>query len=366
MIKGLHFVPVKKQGVVIAYYVYAYRGGPRILKSDGPAKPKLDRATLTKLLEAIPDKDAGTLGQLIRQWRRSPEWKGLAQSTRDTWGFALDAIEAKWAPTPLHFWNDHRMISKVVAWRDSRADTPRAADIGVTVLGELLKFGKIRALVRINVAADVPAIYKGSDRAEIIWTQDDIDAYHAAADGEKGRGQAVKDILDLACCTGLRRADLAGITWAEVGDNAIVRKALKKSRGRRRRAVIPLTPQSREVLERLRGRQRADGVDTLLVSSKGTPWTPGSLTQAFNETRNAAGIVHRDEDGERSKHLHDCRGTFVTHLCLARLTNEEIANIVAWSPENVDRVRRIYVDDAAVVVALAERIASAAVKRSVK
>jgi hypothetical protein len=55
--------------------------------------------------------------------------------------------------------------------------------------------------------------------------------------------------------------------------------------------------------------------------------------------------------------LHDIfRGTFVTRLCRAGITDQEIADIVAWSPQNVSRVRRMYIDDAAVVVALSERI----------
>jgi hypothetical protein len=75
----------------------------------------------------------------------SPEWKRLAPSTRETWGYALDAIEAKWGALPIALWNDARMVAKVIAWRDSRQDEPRAADIGVQVLGELLAFGKLRA-----------------------------------------------------------------------------------------------------------------------------------------------------------------------------------------------------------------------------
>jgi hypothetical protein len=46
-------------------------------------------------------------------------------------------------------------------------------------------------------------------------------------------------------------------------------------------------------------------------------------------------------------------------LCRAGLTDEEIANITAWSPGNVARIRRTYVDDAAVVVALSRRINAA-------
>jgi len=374
VIKGLHFVKKSKPGKPIRWYVYASRnGGPCILKTVGPKKPVLSREHIAKLLEALPPKDEGTLAELIRKWRRSPEWKRLATGTVATWGFALDAIEGKWGSTPLAVWNDYRMVSKVVDWRDSRANTPRAADIGVTVLSRLLEFGRLRALLRINVAGKIPAIYEGADRAEIIWTQADVSAYYAAADGEKGRGEPAKDILDLATCTGMRRSDLAAVTWDEVFDQAIVRVALKKSRGRRRRAVIPLTDETRAILARLKTRKRAQGVKNLLVNSFGRRWSPGSLAQAFNVTRNAAnggaGIVHcgNPELGEpdKTKHLHDCRGTFVTHLCRTDLTDVEIANIVAWSPENVGRVRRIYVDDAQVVVALAERIAKASVNRAV-
>lgn len=353
MIKGLHFVRVRRTGKPVAWYVYAYRSGPQILKHVGPTKPTLTRADVEKLLAALPDGDTNTLGHMIRQFRKAPEWTGLEATTLKTWGGQLDLIEGKWGKTPLAFWNDPRMVAKVMDWRDSRASTPRPADIGITVLSRLLEWGRLRAKVRINVAANIPTLYKGGERAEIIWTDDDAAAFRAHAD------EPLQDVLDLAMCTGLRRRDLAELKLDEIGDHAIVRVAQKKSRGKRRRAVIPLTPQSREVIERLRARPRAEGVDTLLVTTKGKPWHMDTLSRAFGEARDKANIRHMDG---REKHLHDCRGTFVTHLCRAGLTDKEIADVVAWSPENVSSVRRHYVDDASVVVALAERIANASVK----
>jgi hypothetical protein len=47
-----------------------------------------------------------------------------------------------------------------VKWCDERAATPRSADIGVTVLRELLKFGRLRRRVRINLAEGIPHLYK--------------------------------------------------------------------------------------------------------------------------------------------------------------------------------------------------------------
>ena len=60
----------------------------------------------------------------------------------------------------------------------------------------------------------------------------------------------------------------------------------------------------------------------------------------------------------RRKHLQDVRGIFATRLMTTTdLGNEEIASIMGWSPAEVERIRRIYVDDAARNVALGRRIA---------
>jgi hypothetical protein len=50
---------------------------------------------------------------------------------------------------------------------------------------------------------------------------------------------------------------------------------------------------------------------------------------------------------------------------LAGLTDAEIASVMGWSPEQVGTIRRTYVDDARVVVAIGERIANSAVHRTV-
>jgi integrase len=365
MIEGVHFVRAARPGKPVRWYVYAFRGGPCILKAEGPAKPKLDKAALDALAAATADHgpDAATLARLIFDYRTrgggSPEWQALAKGTRDLWGPQLDRIEARWGKTPLRFWSDPRMKPKIVAWRDSRAATPRSADIGVQALGVLLGFGLLRGAVTINIADGIPTLYRPDGREEIIWTSDDIDRFSLAA-LSLNRPHVI-DALWLACLTGFRRADLAALTWDQVGDHAIARTAQKKSKGRRRRAVVPLIPASRDLLDELRTRPRAAGVEHVLVNSLGRPWQPASLTQAMNEARDLANIAEpaAPELGlpARAKHLHDCRGTFVTHLCRQRLTDREIANITAWSEQNVSAIRRRYVDDAAVIVALGRRIA---------
>lgn len=356
---GLHYVRKRRAGGQWRWYVYAWRGGPCIAQRDGWTRPRLTPAELriaTGALDEARAPDPTRLVSLIRDWEASPEWKGLAAGTRKTWGSQLRAIEARWGDKPLGVWNDPRMTAKVVQWRNERAETPRGADIGVTVLRELLKFGRLGGRVLINVADGIPTLYRGGDRAEIIWTDEDIDRFGWYS--LKLDMAHVTDGLWLDSYTGLRREDLVTVSESNVWEHAIVKKALKASRGKRRHATMPRLPELNELLVELRSRPRQAGVTTLLVNSRGLPWTGDGYGGSFNRIRDAAGIVHTDEEtgATRKKHLHDVRGTFATRLILAGLTDEEAANIMGWSVDRIASIRKVYVDQARVVVAIGERI----------
>lgn len=343
--------------------VYAYRGGPHIATYEGPRKPTLSAADHRKVAEALAAKNAEPehiFRHVIREWQRSRDWRNLSGSTRRVWQGHIDRIEAKWGEIPTTVWHDPRMAAKVVKWRDSRGDTPRSADIGVTVLRALLKWAKLSGYVPINVATDIPQIAGSADREDIIWTDDDIERF--ATKAKELERPHIVDGLRLAAFTGMRRADLVSLTFDHIGQFAVVKTALKKSRGKRRKAVIPMTPQLDALLTEVRSRQRADGVETILVNSFGQPWSGDGFGGSFNRIRDAAGIEHIDEDGAaRKKHLHDVRGTFCTMLIAeCELTDEQAADIMAWSPKRVSSIRRKYVDDARVVVAIGARIAARA------
>jgi len=360
VIKGVHFV--RKFGAKgITWYVYAYRGGPCVLKSPGPKKPTLGRAELTAISAALTDRSApetNTLGSLVHTWRTSPEWDALGKNTKKTWSSALNKVEEKWGSVPLSLFNDTRMIQKIVNWRNSRKATPRAADLGVDVLKALLKHGLQLGLVRTNIATGIGKIYKGGQREEIIWTEDDMLRFRDAA--LKHGLEPVWDALRLAAATGLRREDLVTLDTSQVSQFAIVKKAAKRSRGRRRFATMPRIPELDSLLQELATRRRDEGVTTILVTARGRPWHPDTLTRAVAEVRDLAGIVHLDEEtGERrEKHLHDARGSFATKLMQETdLSDQEIADIMGWSPFEIARIRKVYVDQRATVVAIGQRIA---------
>ena len=370
MIKGVHFVRVKSKGPLPRWYVYAWRGGPRIKVVSSRGKPLLTTAEVQAILTARASQETtaaqqpAVLRTLIRTWRSqnaarpsSPEWDRLSPGTKKTWGSALDRIEERWGETPLAIWNDARMTAKVVEWRDSRAGTPRTADIGITVLKALLAFGRLRGLVAINVAAGIPALYRNGQRAEIIWTNDDIERFSAAAI-ELGRPHIV-DGLRLAALTGLRRADLVSLKWSQVGEFAIQKLALKRSGGRRRRMTMPRIPALDALLRELKSRPAQAGVETVLVNSAGNSWSADGFGGSFNRIRDLANILYFDEiSGDKiKKHLHDVRGTFCTKLLIdGDLSDAQAAEIMGWSPDRVGMIRKVYVDQSQVIIAMGQKL----------
>lgn len=228
LIVGLHFVPKKRPGKPTLHYVYAWRGGPLIARREGGGKPVLTTAEVKAAIEAIERNatpDSKTLSALVREWERSPAWKNLAISTKKTWSSYIKQIVERWGQTPLSVWSDPRMKAKVVRWRDERAATPRGADLGVMVLRELLKFGRLHGRVLINVAEGIPTLYRNGQRAEIIWTDEDIDRF--AFEARRMDKLHVLDGLRLCAVTGLRREDLVTVSRSDVSDFAIVKRALK-------------------------------------------------------------------------------------------------------------------------------------------
>lgn len=375
-VEGVHIVSVKRPGKPVRWYIYAWRGGPVIRKQEGGEKPTLTQADVKAIadeIEKAKPANQDTIRGLIAAYRspKNPTWTGLADSTQELWSDCLDAILNEWGDCPLKLWNDPRTVAKVIEWRDTMAANPRKADNHVSTLSRLLEFGRLRAKVMVNVAAGIPTLYKGGNRAAVIWTDDDMAAFLKVAQ------PPVADAIRLASFTGLRRADLVKLTWANIGQWALEVTAAKKSAGKRRKVVMPIVPGLKELLDELRTRPRKPGVDTVLVTTHGTAWTDTGLNSSVHTTRKYAReeigkdakgqpvykyhLAYTDQDGEQKwKRLHDIRGTFATKLMTIpgeRLTDQEIAELMGWSVQQVSDIRRTYVDDAAIVVALGKRLA---------
>jgi len=353
---GLNWTKVlpRKEGQPVRWYLYAYRGGPRIGYHEGPRKPRITQKELKAYTDAMQGRGVvgtGKVAELCRDWLKSPEWAALAPGTRKNWIRFVDLIEHRWGDSKEQVLNNPVFRQRIIAWRNQVADKPKTADERVKVMRMLLEWARNQGRLTVNVADKIPTLYRGGDRADIIWTDDEIQQFCETAVAHD-RGQLIDGIW-LAALTGLRREDLVKATFAHVGDKVLSMTAAKKSRGKQRRVFIPLIPELRGLIEELRERPRQEGVDTLLVNSYGRSWDDDGFGGSFNRVRDAANIRHTDG---RKKHLHDVRGTFATKLILRGETDKDVAEVMGWSPERVGNIRKVYVDQARVVVGIAERM----------
>jgi Site-specific recombinase XerD len=358
MSAGLHIVTKKKPGKPIRHYVYAWRGGPLILKKEGGAKPAVTQELTDKAAELRrerPQDSNDTIAGLIDRYTNPncAEWKKLSASTRTDYTTWHRRITEEFGRVTLKLFHDRRVRADVLDWRDRFSATPRAADMGITTFSALITWAVDRGLMQHNILLGINRLYE-SDRSDIIWEQHHFEAFAKHASVE------VQEAVDLAAATGLRRGDLVKLPWSAIGEKAIVWRT-GKSKGKNM-VVVPLTDEATTVFDRIKARHAAEMEakrpdrrkplpPTVLANSYWEPWTPKGFGSRFNDAKQASGI---------DVNLHDLRGTFATLLMQSGdITDQQIAEILGWSTKDVDKIRMKYVSHTRVVIGIADKLAAA-------
>jgi integrase len=301
-------------------YYYAWRGGPRL--EGEPGSPEF-HASFQEARNPLSRVDKSKLAAWVTLYRASDEYKGLAESTRANWAPWLDEMKAHFGTLSMRQFDRPKIRIAIRQWRDRWKATPRAADYAKQVLSRVLSFAVAEGAIQFNPCEGIPNIYH-SDRSELVWTPEDIDALCAGAPKE------IVWAAKLAAHTGLRLGDLVKLGWSSVGDLAIERRT-GKSRGRRT-ATIPLTAACRALLDEIPKRAA-----TVLTSTRGHSWTTNGFGTAWSRAFNASPLKGRD------LHFHDLRGTAATNFYRADFTIREIAVIMGWSEDKVERLIDRYV-----------------------
>ncbi|MGN5374622.1 hypothetical protein [Sphingomonas hankookensis] len=141
---GLHIVTVRRPEKPVLHYVYAWRGGPLILRKEGGTKPAVTAALTDAAAAARPTSatPSDTINGLIIRYTESAAWKKLAASTRVNYGTWHARISTKFGKAPLKVFADRRIRADVLDWRDRWAEQPRSADAAITAFSALLKLGR--------------------------------------------------------------------------------------------------------------------------------------------------------------------------------------------------------------------------------
>ena len=205
-----------------------------------------------------------------------------------------------------------------MAWRAdvARVSGDREADNRLSVVSAMITWAKDNGFLTANHVAGFKRLHR-SDRSEMIWLPEHIEAFMGVASVELQRA------LILALHTGQRQGDLLRLTWSNYD---ATRALITLRQGKTNRRVgIPCTSALRRMLDSV---EKTSAV--ILATKTGLPWKSRYFKAQWEATSRKAGI----ED----LHFHDLRGTAVTMLAEAGCTTPQIAAITGHSLKTVSSI----------------------------
>lgn len=316
-LKGLMKVKKTLASGKTIYYCYAWRKGPLLKNKKGEPIQPGDPLLLRAFAEATKDRfvdPSETMGKLITEFKASSEFIGKSEKTRKAYARYLDMIREEFGGMSFDAIQDKEARGDFKAWRDTMASTPRAADYAWTTLARVLSFAKDRGRITVNVCERGGRLYE-ADRAEKIWTEDDVRRMLALHKPE------ISAALLLALWTGQRQGDLLKAAWTNYDGQALrVRQGKTGAR-----VAIPIAASVRTMLDAMPRR-----ATTILTGVRGRPWTSDGFRTEWGKACKLAGI--------KGLTFHDLRGTAVTRLALSGCSTAQIASITGHSLKDVESI----------------------------
>jgi integrase len=272
---------------------------------------------------------AGTFAGLTRAYTKSPEFQTrLAASTRKEYARKLAAAEIEFGDMPIAALSNPRVRSHFMSWRSvvARVSGLREADYRLAVVSAMLSWAVENGHVDSNHVKGFKRLYH-SDRSEILWLPEHVEAFMAAAPVEMQRA------LILALHTGLRQGDIRKLCWSNYdGSHLNLRIGKNQRAGRQGPMVsIPCTKTLRAMLD---GMSRGSAV--ILTTKEGRPFTARYFGRQWEDAMKAAKLT------DASLHFHDLRGTAVTMLAEAGCSVPQIASITQHSLATATRILETY------------------------
>lgn len=325
---GVHVVHRRLATGKVASYHYAWRGGPRINAEPDTHEYLVEYTRLTR--DRKETKRDGLLPELVFHYRRSPLFTGLSDDTKRSYDAAIDDIEAEFCDMPIDAISARGARSTFLEWRDQFSETPRKADMLITVLARILSFAADREMIDRNPLERVGKLSHGT-RRDAIWTDEMIAAFNKEA------SPALQLVMELARWTGQRQGDLIRLPWSAY-DGAHIK--LRQSKTGRMVRV--------KVYDELRAKLDATKREavTILTTGRGKrSWTSSGLRASWRKACERAGI--------EGVTFHDLRGTFVTLAYRNGAAITEIAEVTGHSERDAEAIiRKHYLAGDAVVTRL--------------
>lgn len=303
------------------YYWQARRGcpdhGPLVRLPDDPADPlfweQARNLNATGSKEASPA--SGTFKALISHYKTdAAKYKRLSESSKETYGYAFDAIETAWGNLPVR----DLLPKHIYGLQDKYAERPSMGNLVVRVLRTLLKEAVKKDYATINVAIGIEAMDEDVIGSE-PWSEE-VFAYVLKCAPDVLMRAAV-----LARATGQRAVDLVKFLPRHRVRNGI-EVTVQKLRGVKH--FVPIQAEALAVIDGW-GCDR-DAVIPYLTQN-GRRISEVYLREVWRAWRTEHPAVPQDAT------LHDLRAMAVCDRRLSGVAHQQIADQLRMSIEMVMR-----------------------------
>lgn len=243
----------------------------------------------------------GTISALIVAYYGSPEFNGLADSTKTTYRGILERFRTEHGEKRVAA-IERKHIKAIIG---AMSDRPSAANNLLDRLKALMALA-----VDIGMRKDDPTIrlrgYSTKSDGFHTWTEDEISAFERRHE----IGSKARMALALMLFTGQRRSDAVKMGRQHV-DGGTIGVAQQKTNGKLR---IPIHPELRAIID-------ATPIEnmTFLTTAFGKPFTPAGFGNWFRDRCNEAGLQHCS--------AHGLRKAAARRLAEAGCTNQQIKAI---------------------------------------
>lgn len=286
---GVHKVTVKRAGNKTETYYYAWRGkgAPRMTSKPGTKAFTQEFIRLTK--DRVKSVQAGTIGSLIEDFRKTGEYLKLSPSTRRDYERQFGAIRLKYENFPIHAIEARGSRMLFLRWRDTMKDSPRSADMHLALLARVFAWAKGNEIILRNPLERIDRLHDAT-RRDIIWSEDQLDKLLNKA------APHIQNVARVALWTMQRQADILTMpTIAFDGERVSIKQGKTGARVRVVAApdILPILKDAKK-----KSRQR------VLVNSYGQNWTSSGFRASWRKEMarlKISGVT-----------FHDLRGTAIT------------------------------------------------------
>lgn len=327
--KGVHRVTKSLSGGANRIYHYAFRGGPKFWDSTmgfGSDSDEYALAYADALRSAGPKTTVARralTSSVIDRYRRSTQFLKLAPRTQSDYNKYLDAFDKEFGADPIRMFEELESKGEIRSWKDQWASSPKQYDYATTVVTRLLNWAQEDdGAIDVHHHHRVARLYS-SDRSDIIWRPEELEAMHAVADERESR------VVTAASEGGLTPQDIGILTRDHVQNTPQGRRLFFRRTKSSKPTAIPVTPALDLLIDSTPEDQKY-----LVVSLSGRKLKPERASQIIAAVKARANeaakkdpkrIAIRDE-----LRLYDMRGTAATALLRAGCSLNEIAVTMGW------------------------------------